>query len=99
MNDGKKYDKEKPDWSLVNLKIIEGIATALTHGEKKYGRTNYLKVKPRKYLAAMLRHLTSYSQGTKIDVDSGLPHLTLVMTNAHILQELESKGMELDLEK
>lgn len=72
---GLKNDKDKPDWSLLPLDIIEGIVIILTYGAKKYERDNWKTVENRRNFAALLRHLTKWQKGEDIDEGSGLHHL------------------------
>lgn len=92
--EGKKFDGEKADWSLIDLSIMEQVATVLTYGAKKYARHNYDKVEPHRYLAALMRHVTLWQQGEVVDSESGLHHLAHAMTNLHILMRLEKKGIK-----
>ena len=89
---GTKYDGDKPDWSLIDLSIIQDMAKILTIGAKKYERHNYDKVEPHRYFAALMRHLTQYQNGEEYDEETGLSHLSHAMTNLHILLRLGSKG-------
>ena len=82
---GKKFDSEKPDWSLLDLSTVEQMATVLTYGSVKYSRHNYDKVEPYRYLAALLRHITRWQQGEKLDEESGLHHLAHAMCNIMFL--------------
>jgi len=90
---GVKADGDKADWSLIDLSIIQEVAMVLTHGAKKYDRHNYDKVEPYRYFAATMRHLTAWQDGELTDKDSGLSHLAHAMTNLHILNRLDKKGL------
>jgi hypothetical protein len=90
---GIKYDQEKPDWSLIDLEIIQRVASVLTMGAKKYSRHNYDKVEPYRYLAATLRHITLWQQGEIFDSESGEHHLAHAIADLHILQRLEKKDI------
>lgn len=74
---GKKYDQDKPDWSLIDLGIIGQIVEVLTFGKAKYGKDNWrhLENAEDRYFAAMLRHLSARQNGEFKDPESGLPHL------------------------
>ena len=83
-----KDTKNKPDWSLVNLKNLEGIVRAREYGTKKYkDPENWKNVAPADYLAAMIRHIAQmqdkglYSR----DAESGLLHIDHLATNAYFL--------------
>lgn len=87
LNAGIKYDKDKPDWSLVNFKSLEGFVKVLGFGAKKYSRDNWKKVADgeHRYFAALLRHLSAWQNGEKKDPESGLSHLYHAMCNLYFL--------------
>jgi len=70
-----KFDQDKPDWSLLDLNLIEDVVKVLTYGAKKYDRDNWHKVDKNRYFAAALRHITAYQRGEKTDSETGLSHL------------------------
>lgn len=69
----RKFDKDKPDWSLIPLATVEDIVKVLTFGAKKYDRDNWQGVSSDRYLAAAMRHISSYQAGERTDPESGLP--------------------------
>jgi len=89
---GKKFDSEKPDWSLVNMKQLEGLADVLTYGAKKYDRHNWVNVEPYRYFAALQRHIAAWQDGEENDVESGLNHLHHAMANLYFLLEHSRLG-------
>lgn len=75
---GRKYDRNKPDYTLLPLADLEGVVRVLEHGAEKYDRHNWRKVEngEQRYLAAALRHLAEDLESPgSLDEDSGLPHL------------------------
>ncbi len=74
---GRKFDADKPMMSLVPPDAELEIAKVLTFGAKKYDIDNwkYVKDGKRRYLDAMLRHITAYRKGETLDPESGLHHL------------------------
>lgn len=82
---GLKYDKEKPDMTLVPKAAKVAIARAMEHGAKKYGRDNWKLVEENRYLAALMRHVDDLADGKIIDKDSGLPIIFHVAANAAFL--------------
>ena len=78
---GRKYDGDKPDWSLLDLNILDDMVKVLTFGAKKYERDNWQKVDngEQRYYAALIRHLNAYRSGEHLDPESGLPHLAHAM--------------------
>ena len=41
IQEGKKFDQGKLDWSLVPFKSLEGMVKVLMFGEQKYSRDNW----------------------------------------------------------
>lgn len=88
---GRKDDQGKPDMSLVPLDAVLEVAKVLTFGAAKYEPNSWQRVPDakRRYLAALLRHLTDYQSGETADPESGLLHLAHAATNALFLVWLE----------
>ena len=57
--EGVKYDKTKPDYSLVPPRALNDVVKVLTFGAAKYDRHNWKKLDnlEDRYFAAALRHL------------------------------------------
>jgi hypothetical protein len=74
MNDGKKYDGEKPRWDLLPWLAMNEVVKVLTMGAKKYGDDNWkmLENLDDRYLSASMRHEFAYQMGDRIDEESGL---------------------------
>ena len=74
---GVKYDKDKPQWSLLPFKALTEVVEVLTYGAKKYAPDNWKKVPNAKqrYIDASFRHLTAYIGGEKLDSETGKSHL------------------------
>jgi hypothetical protein len=73
---GTKHDTDKPDLSLLPREFLNEVAKAMMHGEKKYGRFNYLGgMAWHRLIAAGLRHLTAFAAGEDLDDESGVSHL------------------------
>lgn len=94
---GVKYDNDKPRMDLLVSEVpvaLESVAKALTLGAEKYPPNNWQRVPDgsSRYTAALLRHLTAYHKGEKVDPESGLSHLAHVATNAMFILELEGKA-------
>ncbi len=86
---GLKYDDGKPMLDLIPPEAIMAIGKVMTYGAMKYGLNNWQGVEPRRYVAALLRHLMAYQAGEMDDPESGMPHLWHVATNAAFLVTLE----------
>lgn len=76
MSEGKKFDTEKLNYSLMPWKPMDEVVKVLMFGAKKYGRDNWKQVPEaeRRYRAAAHRHLNAISEGEWLDDESGLPH-------------------------
>lgn len=74
---GRKYDSDKPDWSLMPLAALESVVKVLTYGAKKYSPGNWAKVPNgrNRYFAAMMRHLAAHQSGEQNDAETGISHL------------------------
>ena len=100
-DEGRKYDDGKPRWDLLPIDGISPIVDVLTYGAKKYttptspGEENWRKVDEpkRRYYAALLRHMTAWWTGEKIDKESGLPHLAHAGCCLLFLIALEKKDV------
>lgn len=84
-----KNDTDKLRYDLIPPGSLKELAQVLTLGAKKYGPDNWRKCKePSRYIAAIFRHLEAYRGGELRDPESGLSHMTHIMTNAMFLKEL-----------
>jgi hypothetical protein len=74
---GRKFDQDKPRWSLLPWKEVEEIVKVLTLGSKKYADHNWMGVRPFKdrYTSALMRHITAWIDGEAEDPESKLSHL------------------------
>lgn len=82
---GKKYDSGKRRMDLVDYSLLDGVADVLTFGANQYGDNNWQKVETNRYQAALVRHISAYMQGDKVDKDSGIHHLYHAATNIMFL--------------
>lgn len=71
---GKKFDGGKPDYTLLPFEALEDTVKVLGFGAVKYGRDNWQKVEPQRYVAAAFRHLVAIAKGEEFDEESGLTH-------------------------
>ena len=74
---GRKFDKDKPDYTLLPWDAVEDVVRVLDFGAKKYARDNWKHVDDahNRYLAAAFRHLSAYAQGEQTDAETGLNHM------------------------
>ena len=81
---GTKYDGEKIRMDLLPFEALEEVAKVLTYGAAKYADNNWQKIDnaERRYVAALLRHLSAHMRGETRDTGSGLLHVAHMATNA-----------------
>lgn len=74
---GKKHDSGKARWDLLPLEPVSEIVKVLTFGATKYSPDNWKHVDDpiNRYYAAMLRHITSWRMGQRVDEETGIHHL------------------------
>lgn len=91
MNEGKKYDSEKPAMALLSPKGLEEEAKGMTYGAKKYGMYNWRNgIVVTRYISAALRHIFAFLRGEDLDPESGVSHLGHAKCNLGMaLQALE----------
>jgi hypothetical protein len=67
MTEGRKDDQDKPDWSLLDLKVAEEVVRVLTSGAKKYSPENWRLVPNGKnrYFSAAMRHIAAWQAGER----------------------------------
>ena len=97
-----KDDKNKPDYTLVPVAILDAIEKVREYGTGKYeDRENWKSVSPVRYWRAFLRHTRAcWDDPYKIDAESGLPHLWHIACNlAFILEMQEEMGKAEDLKQ
>lgn len=88
INEGKKYDVGKMDWSLLDFDLIEPLIPVLTLGEARYGFENWKKDfgpnTKRRFRAARLRHeKAAHADSLAInEQDGNVYHLAQVAINA-----------------
>ena len=76
--EGKKFDSDKLDYSLVPWKPMDEVVKVLMFGAftKGYGKDNWKHVPDarRRYRAAAHRHLNALSDGEWLDCESKIHH-------------------------
>lgn len=83
INEGKKLDDGKLDYSLIPWRAVDEVVKVLMFGAntKRYGRNNWKHVTDarRRYLSAAYRHINAYAEGHQNDDESGFKHLAHAM--------------------
>lgn len=86
-----KFDNDKLRYELIPTEILAELAKVLTYGAKKYKPNNWKLVDDNsRYIGAVFRHLEAWRGGEKLD-ESGLHHLSHVLTNVAFLLYLDMK--------
>lgn len=93
---GFKLDAGKPRIGLVLREVphaIEKLGTVLGFGAEKYSIGNWKNLEDieGRFLDSMMRHLTAYHKGEKVDPESGESHLAHAFFNLAILLEQEQR--------
>ena len=93
-----KKDEGKLRMDLIPPIALTALGEVLTAGSNKGYPDNNWKTVPNsesRYLAALLRHLTSHMEGNKFDKESGLLHLKHVLANITFLIYLENEKFQI----
>ncbi len=97
IGDANKHDGGKLRMDLIPPPALRAIARVLTFGANKYGDNSWQNVEYTRYIAALLRHFTEYMEDpTKVDPDSGLPHIEHVLCNAVFLATMHEHGKDIE---
>jgi hypothetical protein len=74
------------------------VGLAMFEGARKYGKANYRVVGVRSsvYYDAAMRHLMDWYEGTDIDPDSGLSHLTKAIASLIVIRDAEIQSKMID---
>jgi hypothetical protein len=94
ITDGFKHDGGKHRLDLVPPEIIEAIGAVRSFGVEKYKEEySYRKVEPKRYRAALMRHICKWLKNPHgKDEESGLPHLWHIACNVAFLIELDKEA-------
>jgi len=96
---GSRFNEGKSPISMVleANHAINGCASVLKFGAKKYARGNWRKgLSHTEICDSLLRHLSSYLSGENNDQESGLRHVDHIMCNALFLAQMTTTKPELD---
>lgn len=88
---GRKFDQDKPRYSLIPSLALEEVVHVLTYGSQKYEDFNwkYVDNAEDRYFSAANRHLWQWKRGEKLDAETKRNHLASVITNLMFILELE----------
>jgi hypothetical protein len=72
---GRKNDDGKPRWDLLDAEFLDGVATVLEFGGRKYAAHNWRGgINTSRLLGAAGRHFGAILRGEDVDSESKLPH-------------------------
>ena len=89
---GIKHDDGKLPYYLLPFDAVDEVVAVLRHGAKKYGDRNWEGgMDWSRLLGASLRHLSSYSQGQRVDPETHLYALAHAICNLLFLLAYEKR--------
>lgn len=85
---------KKVPMSGMPIPVLMECGLVKLHGDLKYGRYNWREagVRASVYYDAALRHLAAYWEGEDIDPDSGIHHISHVITGLSVLRDSQLQG-------
>ena len=85
----------KAPMSTVPANVLAEIGVAMLEGSAKYGRHNYrvAGVRASVYYDGVMRHMMDWWEGTDIDPDSGMSHITKAITSLVVLRDAMMQDM------
>lgn len=94
---GRKFDTDKPHFSLVPPWALEEVSKVLTAGAQKYDIDNwkYVENGRYRYLNALARHYNAYVKGQTHDEETGLHHMAHLICCAMFILDAEMSGQPL----
>ena len=96
MSEGLKFDGDKVRYELLPDELLEGTASILTFGAKKYADRNWeLGMKWSRVYGALMRHLWAWWNPLKSDLDpeTGKSHLWHAACCIAFLMAYEARGV------
>lgn len=90
---GAKHDAGKLPWNLVPFRQLENVVKVYQYGAQKYGADTWQTVPNGKerYFGAIMRHLTAWRTGERVDQESGCHHLAHVAWGCLALMFLDGE--------
>lgn len=83
---GLRFNDGKLRYDLIQPNALEDMVKVLSHGATKYAARNWEKgMKWTTIIASLKRHIAAIEKGEDFDIESKLPHISHVQTNAHFL--------------
>jgi hypothetical protein len=97
MSKAKRYNQDKPDWTLLDYHALEEVVKVMTFGKEKYGKDNWKGELDdiNQHIESAFRHLVAMKEGEKYDEESGELHAAHLIANMmmyiHHLLKQETK--------
>lgn len=96
MSRAKKYDQEKPKYSIMPVLAVNEVMKAFTYGASKYGKYNYSGgMEYSRYVDAAIRHINDFLACEDID-ESGNTHLSHAVASLMMLMDNIALGTGTD---
>jgi hypothetical protein len=88
----------QPPWHMLPWRVVMETALGMMEGGIKYGRHNYrgCGVRCTVYYDATMRHIADYLEGTVIDKDSGMSHLSKALSSSQVMLDSMIMGNWID---
>ena len=89
---------KKSPLSVVPMEVVMEAGLGMLEGALKYGRHNYREVGVRAsvYFDGGMRHFIEWWEGVDIDRDSGLNHITKLISDLLVLRDCMIRGNWID---
>lgn len=97
MIEGVKYDQDKPPMALLDPDFLEGVASVLGFGAKKYAANQWRGgIEYSRLISASYRHLGAINRGEDVDPESGFSHAYHLGCNIMFLAKMMETRPDLD---
>lgn len=94
---GKKFDSEKPSYTIIPVEALTDMAKAFQHGAKKYGKHNFKAgIEYTRLADAAMRHITQFINGENLDSESNETHIGHALASLAMLAYMYHNKKELD---
>jgi hypothetical protein len=94
---GQKFDGDKPRLDLVSRQALEGLASVLGFGARKYAAHNWRGgIEYSRLIGAALRHINAFNDAEDLDPESGLSHIDHAQCCLMFLSDQIKRGTGLD---
>jgi len=97
-NPKQAFGCKKVSVSALPIPVLLEVAMGMKEGDFKYGRHNFrvTKIVESEYYDATMRHILDYMEGTDIDPDSGVHHLSKAIASLMVWRDAQIFEMTID---